>query len=315
MHLALSRDRMTQLDLRPLSIGELFDRAFVLYRRHFWLFVGLTAVPGVFALALTLAQAGFQAAVMPPPGAAPEAGPNPENVAAAVGFFFTMMGSMVIYWVVYMIAFGATTFAVSEIYVGRDVAILPVLGRMRGRIGALILLLIWIGIRLAAVGFGGFVLVALAIGAGGAVSPILGGLLALRFGAATAGLLLFMTLRYGLSVPALIVEGLSPHAAVRRSIELTDGRLGRVALLVLCATLITYATVVLFQGPFLAAGMVAGLETTAGFWLNVVGAVTGTVGTTLTTPFMIIGLALIYYDARIREEGFDVELALASLDR
>lgn len=306
---------MTQLDLRPLSIGELFDRAFVLYRRHFWLFVGLTAVPGVFALALTLAQAGFQAAVMPPPGAAPDAVPNPENVAAAVGFFFTMLGSMIIYWVVYMIAFGATTFAVSEIYVGREVAILPVLGRMRGRIGALILLLIWIGIRLALVAFGGLLLVGFAIGAGGVASPVLGGLLALLFGAATAGVLLFMTLRYGLAVPALIVEGLSPHAAVRRSIALSEGRLGRVALLVLCATLITYATVVLFQGPFLAAAMVTGLETTAGFWLNVVGAVTGTIGTTLTTPFMIIGLALIYYDARIREEGFDVELALASLDR
>ena len=306
---------MTSLDLRPLSIGELFDRAFVLYRRHFWLFVGLTAVPGVFALALTLAQAGFQAAVMPEPGAAPDAGPAPEDVAAAVGFFLTMLGSMVIYWVVYMIAFGATTFAVSEIYVGRTVSIRPVLGRLRGRIGSLILLLVWIGMRLAALGFGGFVLVALALGAAGAASPVLGGLLALLFAAATLGALLFMTLRYGLAVPALIVEELSPHAAVRRSIELSEGRLGRVALLVLCATLITYATVVLFQGPFLAAAMIAGLETTTGFWLNVVGAVTGTVGTTLTTPFMIIGLALIYYDARIREEGFDVELALASLDR
>jgi hypothetical protein len=29
---------------------------------------------------------------------------------------------------------------------------------------------------------------------------------------------------------------------------------------------------------------------------------------------MIIGLALIYYDARIREEGFDLELTLAALD-
>lgn len=315
MHLALTRDRMTPLDLRPLSIGELFDRAFVLYRRHFWLFVGLTAVPGVFALALTLAQAGFQAAVMPPPGAAADAGPSPENIAAAVGFFLTMLGSMIIYWVVYMIAFGATTFAVSEIYFGRDVSILTVLGRMRGRIGALILLLIWMGIRLAAVAFVGFVLVVLSIGTGSATSPVIGGLLALVFGAATAGMLLFMTLRYGLAVPALIVESVSPHAAVRRSITLTEGRLGRVALLVLCSTLITYATVLLFQGPFLAAGMVAGLETTTGFWLNVVGGVTGTVGATLTTPFMIIGLALIYYDARIREEGFDLELALASLDR
>jgi hypothetical protein len=28
----------------------------------------------------------------------------------------------------------------------------------------------------------------------------------------------------------------------------------------------------------------------------------------------VIGLALLYYDARIREEGFDVQLALGALD-
>ena len=33
------------LDLRPLAVGELFDRAFVLYRRHFSLFVGITSAP------------------------------------------------------------------------------------------------------------------------------------------------------------------------------------------------------------------------------------------------------------------------------
>ncbi len=58
--LALSHARGTipavTLDLRPLTIGELFDRAFMLYRRHFLLFVGITAVPGVFALIMMLAQ-------------------------------------------------------------------------------------------------------------------------------------------------------------------------------------------------------------------------------------------------------------------
>ena len=32
---------MSTLDLRPLSIGELLDRTFSLYRRHFILFVGI----------------------------------------------------------------------------------------------------------------------------------------------------------------------------------------------------------------------------------------------------------------------------------
>ena len=124
-----------------------------------------------------------------------------------------------------------------------------------------------------------------------------------------------MSLRYSLSIPALVLEGLPPGESIRRSVALTHGRLGRVFLMVLCATCIAWAALILFQGPFAAASFMAGPETTHGFWLNVLGGVFGTIGTTLTTPFLIIGLAVIYYDARIREEGFDLELSLAALDR
>jgi hypothetical protein len=307
---------MAPLDLRPLALGELFDRAFVLYRRHFWLFVGLTAVPGVFALFMTLAQQGFQAVVTPDPAAvAAGAAPETPDLAAALGFFAAMITSLVLYWVVYMIALGAATLAVSEIYLGRTVTIMEVYGRMRGRIGSLIVLLILIGLRVGGVFLLGMFVVGLSVGVASTVSPVLGGLLAFVFLLASVVLMLLMSLRYGVSIPALVIEGLPPGASIRRSIELTQGRLGRVFLLVLCATLITYAAVVLFQGPFLAGALLAGLESQTGFWLNIAGAVTGTIGTTLTTPFLIIGLALIYYDARIREEGLDLELSLAALDR
>ncbi|MGH9811917.1 MAG: hypothetical protein ACRD4T_02160, partial [Candidatus Acidiferrales bacterium] len=38
------------IDLRPLSLGELLDRTFSLYRNHFWLFVGITAIPYLLLL-------------------------------------------------------------------------------------------------------------------------------------------------------------------------------------------------------------------------------------------------------------------------
>jgi hypothetical protein len=34
---------MPELDLRPLSLGEILDRTFTLYRRNFLLFFGITA--------------------------------------------------------------------------------------------------------------------------------------------------------------------------------------------------------------------------------------------------------------------------------
>src|SRR5688572_16119492 len=122
------------MDLRPLSIGELFDRAFVLYRRHFWLFVGITAVPGVFALALTLLQTGIQNPAMQ--GIDPDSPEFASAVVAMVGLIGGLFLVAVLYFVVYMVALGATTFAVSEVYLGRTATIAQVYGRMKGRVGA-----------------------------------------------------------------------------------------------------------------------------------------------------------------------------------
>ena len=43
-----------------------------------------------------------------------------------MSLFAGMMIAFIIYWIVYMIALGATTFAVSEIYVGRTATIASV---------------------------------------------------------------------------------------------------------------------------------------------------------------------------------------------
>jgi hypothetical protein len=305
------------LDLRPLAVGELFDRAFVLYRRHFSLFVGITSVPGLFALIMTLAQQALTTTTMPQPAASgnADAAVLVDNLMLIVSLFAGLMVALVVYWVVYMIALGATTFAVSEIYVGRTVTIPEVYGRMRGRIGALILLLLLIGIRIGGLVLVGTLVVGMSTAFGALLSSILGGLFAVLTALVLIAGCTFMALRYSLSIPALVLEELGPGDAIRRSIALTQGRLGRVFLMGICATLVAYAALILFQGPFVAAAMFAGLETNHGFWLNVLGAVAGTIGTTLTTPFLIIGLAVIYYDARIREEGFDLELSLAALDR
>ena len=302
------------LDLRPLSLGELFDRAFMLYRRHFTLFVGITAAPGVFALLLMVLQQAFTSATFSRPGPDADSVAAMESVLTALSLFAGMMLAFFLYWIVYMIALGATTLAVSEIYVGRSVTIAGVYGSIRGRVFELVLLMVLIILRLGGVAL----LAALAIGFIAAVgrggAEIIAGLLAFFMVVGCAAVFVVMSLRYSVSIPALVIEGLGPLESIRRSIELTRGRLGRVFLMVLCSTLVTYAALVLFQGPFLAAAWVAGLETSRGFWLSLLGGVSGTIGTTLTTPFLIIGLALIYYDARIREEALDVDLSLAALD-
>jgi membrane-anchored glycerophosphoryl diester phosphodiesterase (GDPDase) len=304
------------LELRPLAVGELFDRAFVLYRRHFWLFVGITSIPGVFALVATLAQQAFTSATMQTDvSGQPDPGAVADNIGMILSLGLVMLVFAIAYWIVYMVALGATTFAVSEIYVGRTVTVAEMYRRMRGSIGGLLIQALLVGLRLGGVLLGG----ALALALGGTVSallsPILSALVVMGGVLLIGAVFVFLALRYSLAIPALVLEGLSPSDSIRRSTELTRRRLGRVFLMVLCAILITYAALTLFQGPFVFAALLAGIETSRGFWLNVMGAIAGTIGTTLTTPFLIIGLAVIYYDARIREEGFDLELSLAALDR
>lgn len=296
------------MDLRPLSIGELFDRAFVLYRRHFWLFVGITAVPGVFALVLTLINTGLQNPALQ--GMDPESAEFEAAVLGMLGVIAGMMVVLVIYFVVYMVALGATTFAVSEVYLGRTASIAQVYGRMRGRIGALLWLLCLVGFRL----FGLWILAMVVLGMGTAIHPVVGAVVGLGAVVAAGLVTVFMMLRWGVSVPALVLEGLTARQAIVRSIELTRGRRGRVFLLALCATMVTYGALALFQAPFVGLAMYVGVETWTGLALNATGGVLGTIATTITSPFLIIGLALIYYDARIREEGFDLEVMLAALD-
>jgi len=50
---------MNGLDLRPLSLGDILDRTFSLYRRHFLLFIGIAGIPQLLVLVFSLAQTLF----------------------------------------------------------------------------------------------------------------------------------------------------------------------------------------------------------------------------------------------------------------
>jgi hypothetical protein len=48
-------------------------------------------------------------------------------------------------------------------------------------------------------------------------------------------------------------------------------------------------------------------------WLRIGTSVAGAVASTLAGPLLMITLALIYYDVRIRKEAFDLEAMMAAL--
>ena len=300
------------LDLRPLTLGELLDRSFSLYRRHFWLFVGIMALPSLLGLTFGVLVALFN----PQPGSqgsVAEANPA-ELLGAMLWFFAAALGMVVVYFITYAVALGATTVAVSQIYMGQPLSIRAAYAPLRGLVGRLALLLLLVSIRLigivlllfAFIGFAG------ALAAGG--SPIVAAVIVLAGGFGMFVLWIWVVLRYAVSVPAAVLEDESATEAIRRSIVLTKGSLLRVFVLVAFTMVITYAVLAIFQGPFLFAAAMAGPESSTFFWMNLLGTVTGSIGGAFTAPLMIVAFAVLYYDLRVRNEGLDLQLMLAGLD-
>lgn len=298
------------LDLRPLSLGELLDRSFTLYRRHFWLFVGIMALPSLLALAFGVLSSALNPT--PAPGSSPD-DMTVSRVLAVLVWLASILVLMVIYFITYIVALGATTVAVAELYKGNTVSIREAYLPLRGKVGRLALLLVLVSFRLVGVMLLAGILVAVSIGVGAVASPIAGGLMTMVSLFAAMGLWVWLVLRYAVVVPAAVLENETATDSIARSVELTEGNRLRVFALVLFTAIVTYAVLALFQGPFVVAAVAAGPESSTGFWLTLLGTVSGSIGSAFTSPLAIVAFAVLYYDLRVRKEGLDLQVMMANL--
>ena len=300
------------LDLRPLTLAELLDRSFSTYTRHLWLFVGIMAVPASIAVVYSAVMQVLQYALgiqQPNPEAKPE-----QLLLTMVPVFISAVLFLVVYMVIYSFALGATTIAVAHLYKDRTVTVGAAYREVRRHGWRLILLLLWMTLRVAGAWLGLIFLGALIGGVLSAFVPILGGLVMIVVFVCAFLLAAYLGVRYGVAVPAVVLEDLKAGQALSRSVQLTEDHRGRVFLLILCAIVITYATAALLQGPFMMGAVFAGPGTTTALILSLAGAVLGAIGGMFSGPLMIIGLAMIYYDLRIRKEALDLQMMLEALD-
>jgi membrane-anchored glycerophosphoryl diester phosphodiesterase (GDPDase) len=269
---------MAAIDLRPLSLGEILDRTFSLYRSNFLLFVGITVLPHILILAYNLLKAAAAGV-----GRVQVVGGQSTSASyyfAAFGGLIFLVG-FVVYIGLYFLAEGATVYAVSEIYLGRKTTITDCFRRMNGRVLNL---------------FG---------------VALLSGL------AAVAGLILLIVPGFWLAcrlvtcIPAALLEDLGPGDALSRSFHLTKGSAGRAFLIYLLYFLLLYMGLMIFMFPF---AIVAGIAAehhlgTATLWLAA-GQLGNFVAFVLVTPFFTIATAVFYYDLRVRKEAFDLQLMM-----
>lgn len=114
--------------------------------------------------------------------------------------------------------------------------------------------------------------------------------------------LIFMAMYVSVS-PAIMVEGLGPFAGMGRSWSLTRGRMWRVmGTAIVCGIIVSIIGSVVAD-PFSFAGAAVGLH-----WGWILVFIGGLLGNLVTLALNAVVATLIYFDGRIRHEGFDLQI-------
>jgi hypothetical protein len=262
---------MAALDLRPLSLGEILDRSFSLYRENFLLFVGIVAIPNLLTLAFQLLNLTLTGTT--------HTRSSGLSAATGVGVLAVLLGGLISF-VAYLYSHGATIFAVSDLYLGQTATIGGSLRKMRGHAANLFGVLFLEGLAMIA----GFILL------------IFPGI--------------YVTCRLCTSAPAAILEQLGPSESLSRSFELTRDSALRAFAIFCIYMAIFYAIFLLLSGPFLFLITTAGRGGNPAMvivWL-VCSQIASFVATTVVEPVLTIATTVFYYDLRVRKEGFDLQM-------
>lgn len=273
---------MADLDLRPLTLGEILDRTFSLYRKHFLLFAGITAIPNLLILALNLAQMLLMPLPRLPAGFPPDQFQGlPLGVGSGIAVLLVsgLLG-LVVYMVAYLFAQGGTVFAVSEFYLGRNTTIGASLGRMRGQLLSL---------------FGVVFLSGLATGVAFLLLIVPG---------------IYVACRLIACIPAALLEDLGPVNAMERSFALTKDFASRAFLIYLLYFALIYGAALLFSFPFTMAALFFTRHPDTMRILLALGTVGQFLARVLVSPVLTIATAVFYYDLRVRKEAFDLQVML-----
>lgn len=311
---------METVELRPLSLGELLDRTFSLYRRHFWLFVGIMAVPAAFVIPERVLLLNIQGTFFTIDPRRPPTLPSPGFFAAvAVGY----VAFMIVFGAVSAVGMAAVTSAVADAYLGRASTVRGAYARIRGKFWKLlgVVFNIWLrilGILLPALAVGIAVVVGIGVAGGTQNNPLVIALMVLLFlfiYLAALAVCVWFALRYTVSIPVLMLEDLGVLATIRRSVFLTRGRRGHIFLALLVGVIIAYVGLLVFDMPFTIATMMAAVRGHWPMWLEFASALASAAGFAIAGPISMIVTVLLYYDTRIRKEAFDLQFMISSLDR
>jgi hypothetical protein len=299
----------TRYDLRPLSTGEVLDRTFQLYRSRFALFASLAALPATVSLVAGVVQIfTMQGEKVFKSG---------QSVAVTTHLWASGITSIVaglISFAFYGITQAATTWAVSEIYLGNPAVLSTAWKSATAHWFRYILVVLrqywsifWLPAIAIGCAFGIFLIPGIRNGGRDLGVVAIVGFVLFGVGGLASIYAVYAALRVALAIPASVIESLGPNAAVRRSMALLTERKVRIFLLWLLIVAISTVAVVVISPLNMIAVRAQGAER---YILQMGTLAASFLSQLVTGPVAAIALCLFYFDERVRREGFDIEFLM-----
>ena len=283
-------------DLKPMEMGEVLDGAFTLYRRHFGLFLRLSVavmwLPVALAVYLRLRFAGS----------------GPEQMIGAIQDHL-LTGILVVlfvavaYTLARLLLTAGSIHIISASYLGRQPTLGEALSLGASRILPLFLVAVGKDLLIFMIGIAGAVGVGILAALGKVVGTAVSVLLVLAASCTLIWFVVYVACGYGLTTPVIVLEELSSSFdAFGRSWELT--RTFKLKLLGLAVIAYLIANFV----PSAFVGGVGAYAALANPSLQPAVIVVSALLPIVLAPILPCVFTLLYYDLRVRREGFDLQL-------
>ena len=268
--------------LRPLAIGEIVDTAVSIYRAHavsLFRIVALIIVP-LQALAFVVGVATIDDPQQIFGGGFDGSGSlqAPDTSAAEV---IGNIGVSILSTVAVLLTVAACFQATRDAYLGSEPDPRESLRYAWSRIGSLVWLIVLMGFLLF------FAFLALVVPG------------------------IWLSVSWSMAIPVILVERARGWNALKRSFQLVRGRWWQTLLALIVAFVL--AAIVQFVLAFLVGLVVIVGDTDSVVLAVFLNTVTSAISSVITTPFIAAIYVLVYYDLRVRKEGYDLELMASGL--
>jgi len=283
-------------DLKPMEMGEVLDGAFTLYRRHFGLFLKLSVAVMWLPVALAVyLRLRFM-------GSGPEQMVGVMQDHLLVGILVVLFVA-VAYTLASLLLTAGSIHIISASYLGREPTLGEALSLGATRILPLFLVAVGKALLIFMIAVAGALVIGVLATLGKSAGTAVSVLLSLAGGGTLTWFVIYVACGYGLTTPVIVLEELSSSFdAFGRSWDLTRNFKLKLLGLGIIAYLIANVVPSAFVGGI---GGYAALSNPA---LQPAVVVVSALLPIVLAPILPCVFTLLYYDLRVRREGFDLQL-------